>query len=173
MPSPSARSDQSIQRAAAQMSVCIDDFERQAALRIDGSRKSLPELIVELRTMLESRLYVGEEVRFESLLNRHVGRVIDCIELQTAQGIERKYTVLCDRDLHKNIDSAHLERTREVSDEALTRFIKQTAIESYITKTWSVDNWGSFSLAFSSKDYRLWKDITDALKPEPPSREAK
>ncbi|KAI6223805.1 Molecular chaperone HtpG [Aphelenchoides fujianensis] len=142
------------------MSLNVDDFERKAALRIDGSRKTIQELIVELRTMLESRLYIGEEVRFfESVLNLHIGRVIDCIELQTAHGVQRKYTVLCRGKLHKNLAPAQLKRTREVSDVDLRNFIQRTASQSFVTQVWSLKegHWEFYEYALTLNTYICWK----------------
>ncbi|KAI6222486.1 Chaperone protein HtpG [Aphelenchoides fujianensis] len=154
------------------MVVCFDNFEREAAVRIDGSRKSLVELVVELRTMLESRLYIGEEVRFGSVLDLHVGRVVDCIGLQTADGVERKYTVLCDGELHKNLDPARLKRTHEFTDEDLERFIKRTAAQSFVTHVWSVkaDFWNDFVLTAIQNTHIYGKRDEETMKKKRQSR---
>ncbi|KAI6222478.1 Molecular chaperone HtpG [Aphelenchoides fujianensis] len=150
------------------MSGCFDNFERQAAVRIDGSRKSLPELVVELRTMLESRLFIGEEVRFGNVLDLHVGRIVDCIDMQSADGVERKYTVLCNKELHKNLDPARLKRAHEFSDEDLERFIKRTAAQSFVTHVWSVKAgfWNDFVLVALRNTHIFGKRDEETKKKE-------
>ncbi|KAI6228884.1 hypothetical protein M3Y99_01181000 [Aphelenchoides fujianensis] len=150
------------------MGGCFDNFERQAAVRIDRSRKSLPELVAELRTMLDSRFYIGEKVRFGSVLDLHVGRVVDCIELQTTNGVERNYMVLCNGELHKNIDPARLKRTYVLSDEDLERFIKQTAAQSLVTRVWGVraDFWENFVIAAIQNTHIFGKRDEETKKKE-------
>ncbi|KAI6228856.1 hypothetical protein M3Y99_01177700 [Aphelenchoides fujianensis] len=150
------------------MSFAIDDFERQAALRIDGSRKTIEELVVELRTMLDSRLFIGEEVRFGSIVNSKIGSVIDCIDLQAAEGIERKYAVLCEGKLHKNLDSAQLKRTGEVSDVELRKFISRAAVQSFAMGTWSLreNHWSFYNYAVNRNAYINWKQTEETCQKE-------